>query len=307
MKKILFLPLLVLVAAGCNYQKPASSQQKQQAQTANSTNTPPAVYQGWQDYQNGELGFSLKLPADMVIKESQPSAKAYKHIDFSNKTDALEIQIQPVESVEVGGYYFGFWKQAAASSTRATIDGKSAMIFEDPGDSQSKPVSIYAVKNGDNYYVLLFGGSQLDNTEKAILNSFQFIQQTSTNKGLTSEDCNNFQEATTFSKPIPIIWTAKFDGCLMSCYGAAFTQVSNTNQKYPRFAGYYPNKNGKYLWDTDSNGISEGSQIPQEFQGNNLLRIYGQWTSIDNDHAHTVFNDQCVPIVEIRKIEQIQK
>lgn len=77
--------------------------------------------------------------------------------------------------------------------------------------------------------------------------------------------CDNNMDIQKFEKPIPIVWTAKLDGCLMSCYGASFTRVPS-DEKYPRFAGYYPDTAGKYNWDTDTNGNAGGSQIPEKFQ-----------------------------------------
>lgn len=117
--------------------------------------------------------------------------------------------------------------------------------------------------------------------------------------------CDNYEDIQKFEKSIYIIWTAKLDSCLVSCYGASFTRVSN-DEEYPRFAGYYPDTLGKYDWDVASNGERGGSQIPDVFLQDGLtLKIYGKWTDIDADHPRTVFENKCVPVVEIGKIEII--
>lgn len=119
-----------------------------------------------------------------------------------------------------------------------------------------------------------------------------------------SELCENYKEIQDFEEPIPVIWEAKLTGCLMSCYGAHFTRIPETeNSKYPRFAGYYPDEFGKYAWDDGGNG---GNQIPEKFLEDGLnLKIYGKWLGIDYDHPYTVFGNKCVPILEIEKIEKL--
>lgn len=106
---------------------------------------------------------------------------------------------------------------------------------------------------------------------------------------LTAEPlCDNHDEAEEFEKPVPIVWTAKMDGCLVSCEGASFTRVPE-DKKYPRFAGYYP----------------AGLQAELE-QNDRILKIYGDWIGIGADHPFTVFDNKCVPVVNINKIEVIK-
>ena len=99
--------------------------------------------------------------------------------------------------------------------------------------------------------------------------------------------CDNYTEVEDFDKSIPIVWTARMDGCLMSCAGASFTRVPE-DEKYPRFAGYFP--------------ASFGLELEQD---NAVLKISGDWVGIAADHPHTVFEDKCVPIIEIDKIEPL--
>ena len=115
--------------------------------------------------------------------------------------------------------------------------------------------------------------------------------------------CDNYNEIEDFEKPIPVVWTAKMDGCLVSCEGASFTRVPAPTpegvgvptksvgkyKKYPRFAGYYPGELQAELWPDDS-----------------ILKISGDWVGIDADHPHTVFDNKCVPVIQIKKIEIIK-
>ena len=100
--------------------------------------------------------------------------------------------------------------------------------------------------------------------------------------------CDNYNEIENFEKPIPVVWTAKMDGCLVSCEGASFTRVPE-DKKYPRFAGYYPGGLQAELWPDDS-----------------ILKISGDWVGIDADHPYTVFDNKCVPVIHIKKIEVIK-
>jgi hypothetical protein len=97
--------------------------------------------------------------------------------------------------------------------------------------------------------------------------------------------CENYAEIADFEKPIPVVWTAMLDGCLVSCEGASFTRVPR-DEKHPRFAGYYPG----------------GAQADLRHAGH-TLKITGNWVGIGADHFVTVFDNKCVPIVHINKVE----
>lgn len=106
---------------------------------------------------------------------------------------------------------------------------------------------------------------------------------------LTAEPlCDNHDEAEDFENPVPVVWTAKLDGCLVSCEGASFTRIPE-DKKYPRFAGYYPG----------------GLQAELGASGR-ILKIYGDWVGIGADHPFTVFDNKCVPVVNINNIELIK-
>jgi len=110
--------------------------------------------------------------------------------------------------------------------------------------------------------------------------------------------CDNSDEAIDFEYPIPIVWTAKMEGCLASCQGASFTRITE-DDKYAQFAGYYPDSKGNY-------DIDDWNPIPDKYQKHDLfLKITGKWIGIQDDHSQTVFNGKCIPIVNIEKIEII--
>ncbi|EKD43133.1 MAG: hypothetical protein ACD_72C00442G0010 [uncultured bacterium] len=110
--------------------------------------------------------------------------------------------------------------------------------------------------------------------------------------------CDNEDEVQYFPKPIPIVWKAKLMGCLVSCEGASFERIP-TDVKYPYFAGYGPAI--KAIIDNvslvDMGDVPWGSKMP--------IKIYGQMIGIDADHPRTVFNNKCVPIVDIDRIEKL--
>ena len=115
--------------------------------------------------------------------------------------------------------------------------------------------------------------------------------------------CENYDEVENFEEPIPVVWTAKMDGCLASCEGASFTRVPvptpeevgvptksvGKDKIHPRFAGYFP--------EIFQDGL---------LQDNAILKIHGDWVGIGADHPFTVFDNKCVPIININKIEVIK-
>ncbi|MFH1792673.1 MAG: hypothetical protein ABH819_03480 [Patescibacteria group bacterium] len=100
-------------------------------------------------------------------------------------------------------------------------------------------------------------------------------------------DCINYQDKQFFKEPIPVEWIAKFDTCLSSCWGGAFTRVPE-DSKYPRFSGYVPD-DGEKISDIY---LEEGQ----------TLKITGLWTDVSDSYA-SVFDNLCVPTIEIQKIE----
>ena len=105
--------------------------------------------------------------------------------------------------------------------------------------------------------------------------------------------CANYEEIEQFAEPIPIVWMARMDGCLVGCQGGSFTNL-DPSASYPRFAGYNPGSSGAFDGSVDN-------PIPRAYVGQ-TLEITGNWIAIDIDHPLTVFNDQCVPIVDITSI-----
>ncbi|MBI3671702.1 hypothetical protein HY249_02825 [Candidatus Azambacteria bacterium] len=104
--------------------------------------------------------------------------------------------------------------------------------------------------------------------------------------------CDNYQDIRSFEKPIPVVWTAEFTGCLSGCIGAHFSRMpSDLNYKYPSFAGYY----------------KDDQVIQKEFlKYGTLLKVYGEWMGVGADHSNTVFNKKCVPTIDIERIETVE-
>lgn len=100
--------------------------------------------------------------------------------------------------------------------------------------------------------------------------------------------CDNYKDIQNFVKPIPIVWLVKFNGCVMSCQGGFFIRIKE-DAKYPHVVAY----------------MSDGEKISKEFQNNGLvLKITGEWGGIGDDYQ-TAFNNKCVPIINIKKIETV--
>lgn len=125
----------------------------------------------------------------------------------------------------------------------------------------------------------------LDNT-----NHGYFKLTNTTTEKYQVEECDNYTEITKFKEPIPVVWDAKFTGCLSGCWGAAFTRVPN-DSKYPRFSGYVPDS---------------GNRIADEFmKEGQILKIYGKWIDVSDSYG-SVFDNKCVPTVDIEKIEIVK-
>ena len=105
------------------------------------------------------------------------------------------------------------------------------------------------------------------------------------------QTCSNANEIRTLKLPIPVVWDAQLTGCLTGCLGAHFSRWPLAGKyQYTRFAAYMPND----------------ETIADRFLATGLvLRIHGRWSSVDDDHANTVFDGKCVPIVNITSIEII--
>jgi len=104
---------------------------------------------------------------------------------------------------------------------------------------------------------------------------------------VTENPCKNYEDYQIFDEPIPIEWTARFDGCLAGCWGASFSR-DPIDEKFPRFSGYVPD---------------EGKPIAEKYrQQDQILKITGLWTDVTDGYS-SVFDNMCTPTVEIEKIE----
>jgi hypothetical protein len=104
----------------------------------------------------------------------------------------------------------------------------------------------------------------------------------SSNTAVQSEqECENYTDIQTFATPTKVSWEATLDGCLVSCEGGVFTKDNISKEdKFPRFVGY----------------MKEAKTIDEKYFGQKV-KVTGTWTSIEADHAKTVFDNKCVPIV----------
>jgi len=108
-------------------------------------------------------------------------------------------------------------------------------------------------------------------------------------QSFSDSPCENENEIQRFENPERIEWLAEFGGCLNSCEGGAFRLVAGSDDdKFERFAGY----------------LKGGKAISEEFFKRGLvLKVSGVMSGIDADHPKTMFNNKCVPIIDIDKIE----
>ncbi len=145
----------------------------------------------------------------------------------------------------------------------------------------------------------------LNNEISSSLTNLIYVEKIEEFSNDHSDVCENYKEIQEFEKPVSAIWEAKLTDCWDDCYGALFTLTSETeNHKYPHFVGYYPDDIAKYAWDSSGRC---GSQIPEKFLKDSLiLRIYIEWSSTEYGYLHTVFENKCIPVVKIEKIEIIK-
>jgi len=97
--------------------------------------------------------------------------------------------------------------------------------------------------------------------------------------------CDNCEK--TFDKPIDVVWTGEVATFMVSGEEFAIRKIPE-DKKYPLF---------------EACCLPRGEGNP-ELRG--MVRITGKWTGIACNYVNTVFG-QCVPYVEIEKIEEIIK
>ena len=159
-------------------------------------------------------------------------------------------------------------------------------------DAGHKNSDLIKSENGNGFYVHWISKTDSTKMETRFTYTNGVFQPSSEKKGAFGESvCENFQDIQTFATPTPIVWYAKLDGCVVSCEGGPFTKITtDKNEKYPRFVGY----------------MKEGKVIPGKFLDDGLkFKITGEWVSIGDDYARTLFGNECVPVANIRSIEVI--
>ena len=122
-------------------------------------------------------------------------------------------------------------------------------------------------------------------------NSIKTKEKESDTWEYNGQECDNYEDIEEFDEPISVSWTAKFNGCLMSCWGASFTRDSS-DVKHTRFSAYVPD---------------DGEKIADKFlETDKLLIVSGMWTGVGADHVG-VFDRQCVPTIDIESIEIVDE
>lgn len=129
---------------------------------------------GWKNYENDKLGFSLNIPPDASI-EKELVTENNRLVIYDNLTSKFEVRINENKDAQLSTYSYLDIK----ASGRATLAGQTASVFTAPkgycdGPSCSEPFVTYATKNGDDFYNLVFyGDSKISEEEKEILASFK--------------------------------------------------------------------------------------------------------------------------------------
>jgi hypothetical protein len=129
---------------------------------------------GWIPYQNNELSFSIKIPpyvsVDTLVKDKQL-------VIFKSDKENFDVRFHEDKTTTLDRYYY----LDLPVSSHAILGGKEALIFKAEkgycdGPDCSSPFIAYATKVGDNFYTLIFNGdTTMNEVEKTILSSFEFI------------------------------------------------------------------------------------------------------------------------------------
>ncbi len=230
----------------------------------------------WDTYTNFRFEYSINYPSDWNEGEEAGNGDGKSLHKDDNNEIIVYGTLQPST--------FSTQNTPAEREVFTLNDGRKATELK-LKDEEDKIRYMVFFEDNDTQYVFF-----AKTTENFFKENKKLLQEVA--KGFKLSDgseCSNYAEITKFEQPESIVWDAKFDGCLVSCWGAAFTRVP-ANPKYPRFSAYVPD---------------EGEKIDDKFlQENQTLRISGKFTGVDSDHVSTVFDGKCVPTVEIEKIER---
>jgi len=201
MKKTLFaLPIILLMAAGCNSAQQPSAQQSTQTQQqanqtppANPTQTQPANgdTQNWKTYTSSSFGFSIQYPSNWSIDSQRSSAS---EVVFNNGSleSHISISVQPYSKTATD------WKnsldQTVINQTKAVSIGGQSGVEVYTGEMGGLAGMAGIVYQGQLYLL-----NEVDSMPAAMLASFKFGQATSQNTN--SKTYTNTQYGFTFNYP----------------------------------------------------------------------------------------------------------
>jgi hypothetical protein len=132
----------------------------------------------WKTYTNKELGFTLKMPADVSV-DKVFNDKDNRLVLFKSAKENFEVRIIRDNLATMDEYYYlGF-----PISYKSSLGGQVANVYEAPqgycdGPGCSSSFIAYSTQRGDDFYSLVFKDIKTINaTEKNIISSFEFISE----------------------------------------------------------------------------------------------------------------------------------
>lgn len=119
----------------------------------------------WKTYENKDLGFSLKYPADFLINASKGEIADYL-VKLNSAKTSVDIRVTGQIDKTISS-----WELSNAKISKTTIDGLNWTVVEDKGNN----LIHYFINNGDSGYDIFANNGSLDILE-SILSTFKFTK-----------------------------------------------------------------------------------------------------------------------------------